>query len=86
MSSVEEVTELLGDWAPQGQSAPSQQGPDMSERERRVWESLQIRGSIGLDELVRTSGLGVQDVSTALGILDASGRVTSDGRGWRVAT
>ena len=86
VSSVEEVTELLGDWAPQGQSAPSQQGPDMSERERRVWESLQIRGSIGLDELVRTSGLGVQDVSTALGILDASGRVTSDGRGWRVAT
>ena len=85
VSSVDDVTDLLGDPATYA-SGPPPGGPGVSERERRVMGAFPTRGSIGLDDLVRSCGLDVMDVSTALGILDAMGRVSSDGQGWRLAT
>ena len=84
-SSVADIVELLGESAMDVPS-PIQRHPEMDEREKLVLAALSARRSVTLDALVRTSGLNVAEVSTALGALDAAARVAHDGQGWRLVT
>lgn len=84
-SSVADIVELLGESAMDVPS-PIQRHPEMDEREKLVLAALSARRSVTLDALVRSSGLNVAEVSTALGALDAAARVAHDGQGWRLVT
>ncbi len=85
-ASVEDVFELLGESTGDANGSPVQRAPVVSEREHQVLAVLSARRSMTLDDVVRSSGLDVMEVSVALGLLDAAGRVAGNGQGWQLVT
>ena len=55
----------------------------LSEEASAVIDALPARGSARVETLTRAAGLSEQEVVSALGLLELSGRVQRDGPRWR---
>lgn len=58
---------------------------DLDLRERLVLDAMPARSAIGLDGLIRSAGLGREDVMAAAGVLTGLGVVVEESGGWRLA-
>jgi DNA processing protein len=87
VSSAEEVRELIM-MDSQGVISPPSGSvwfEGLSGRERDVLDAMPMRTVIGVEELVLATSLSVQQVLSALGALEARGRVRQSATGWCIA-
>ncbi len=87
-SCPEDVLDLVAPvGSPSAREAPnlSRAVDSLTERQARILDAVPARGVVGMDRLIKVSGLPAADVAESVGLLAARGFIRADADGWRMA-